>query len=91
VQLTLGPDGTCQAIGIGLSGAGATPIKPVAAEAALRGTALDAAAVAGAVRLLDDAIDPWTDRRAPAEYRRAMVGVYFRRALERARARATER
>ena len=88
VQLTVNPDGKCQDIGIGLSGAGATPIKPVAAEAALRGTALDEPAVAEATRLMDDAIDPWTDRRAPAEYRRAMAGVYFRRALERARARA---
>jgi aerobic carbon-monoxide dehydrogenase medium subunit len=88
VQLTLGPDGTCQDIGIGLSGAGATPLKPVAAEAVLRGSALDEAAIAAAVRLLDDAIDPWTDRRAPAEYRRAMVGVYLRRALALARTRA---
>jgi aerobic carbon-monoxide dehydrogenase medium subunit len=89
VQVTLAPDGICQAIGIGLSGAGATPIKPVAAEAALRGTALDEPALAEAVRLMDAAIDPWTDRRAPAEYRRAMVGVYFRRALALARTRAT--
>jgi carbon-monoxide dehydrogenase medium subunit len=88
VQLTLGADGICQEIGIGLSGAGATPIKPAAAEAALRGTSLDESALAEAVRLMDAAIDPWTDRRAPAEYRRAMVGVYFRRALTLARERA---
>ncbi|HEY7065371.1 MAG TPA: xanthine dehydrogenase family protein subunit M [Chloroflexota bacterium] len=88
VQVALGADGTCQEVGIGVSGAGATPIKPAAAEAALHGQPLDAATIDEAARLIDAAIDPWTDRRAPAEYRRAMVGVYFRRALALARERA---
>ena len=90
VQLTLGEDGTCGDIGIGLSGVASTPVKPVEAERALLGTRLEPEAVASAVRLVDDAIDPATDARAPAEYRREMVGVYLRRAVEVARRRALE-
>ena len=89
VQLTLAPDGVCREVGIGLSGVGATPVKPLEAEAALRGSPLDEGTIAEAVRCIDAAIEPFTDRRAPAEYKRAMAGVYFRRALELARQRAT--
>lgn len=88
VQLTLAPGGVCEAIGIGLAGVGATPVKPMVAEAVLRGATLSDAAVDEAVRCLDAAIDPASDVRAPAEYRREMAGVFFRRALDRARVRA---
>jgi carbon-monoxide dehydrogenase medium subunit len=88
VQLAVDPAGACQEIGIGLSGVGPTPIKPTAAEAILRGSALDDAAIDEAVRAIEDAIDPASDVRASAEYRRDMAGVYFRRALQRARSRA---
>ncbi len=84
VQLTVDPDGTCQEIGIGLSGVGPTPIKATAAESILRGGRLDNAAISEAVHAIETSIDPATDVRAPAEYRREMAGVYFRRALERA-------
>lgn len=87
VQVTLGADGSCQDVGIGLSGAGTTPIKPVAAEQALKGTKLTDADVAEAVRLLDGVIEPVTDVRASAEYRRAMTAVFFKRALKAAQAR----
>lgn len=94
VQLAIsqngGPNGTCQEIGIGLAGVGATPFKATAAEAILRGSTLDDAAIAEAVRAIETEIDPATDVRAPAEYRRDMAGVYFRRALERALARARQ-
>ena len=83
VQVTV-EDRICKDIGIGLAGAGATPIKPAAAEAALRGGKLDEASIAEAARCIDQAIDPPTDTRASAEYRREMVGVFFRRALAKA-------
>ena len=89
VQLTVDPDGTCREIGIGLSGVGPTPVKATAAESILRGSRLDDRAIAEAVHAIETSIDPPTDVRAPAEYRRDMAGVYFRRALERARARIT--
>jgi carbon-monoxide dehydrogenase medium subunit len=91
VQLAVDLAGTCQEIGIGLSGVGPTPIKATAAEAILRGSALDEGALDEAVRAIESAIDPASDVRASAEYRREMAGVYFRRALVRARARATAR
>ncbi|OGG46196.1 MAG: hypothetical protein A3F84_04150 [Candidatus Handelsmanbacteria bacterium RIFCSPLOWO2_12_FULL_64_10] len=87
VQLTVGADGTCQEIGIGLSGVGTIPIKATEAERALKGTKLTDADVAEAARLVDGAIEPLTDVRASAEYRRAMAGVYFKRALKAAQAR----
>ena len=90
VQLTFAEDGTCTDVGIGLSGVASTPVKPFEAERALRGTRLEPNAIAAAVPLLEAAIDPVTDARAPAEYRREMVGVYFRRAVEVARRRALE-
>jgi carbon-monoxide dehydrogenase medium subunit len=88
VQLTLDPDGSCKEIGIGLSGVGATPLKATAAEAILRGSKLEDEAVSEAALAIDGAIDPPTDVRAPADYRREMAGVYFRRALAEARKRA---
>lgn len=88
VQVAVSPSGTCQEIGIGLSGVGPTPFKATEAEAILRGSALDEATIGEAVRAIETSIDPSTDVRASAEYRREMAGVYFRRALERARARA---
>lgn len=91
VQLTIGSSGVCEEIGIGLAGVGPTPVKPTAAEAVLRGSTLSDAAVDAAVRCLDAAIDPASDVRAPAEYRREMAGVFFRRALAKARARAGAR
>ena len=89
VQLTVGADGVCREIGIGLAGVGAIPIKPTAAEAVLRGSTLSEAAIDEAAHLIDAAIDPVSDIRADADYRREMVGIYFRRALERARERLT--
>ncbi|MCC7103969.1 MAG: xanthine dehydrogenase family protein subunit M [Chloroflexi bacterium] len=88
VQVSLDEDGVCREIGIGLSGIAPTPVKATAAEACLRGQRLNGELVAEAVRLIDGAIDPWSDARAPEEYKREMAGVYFRRALKRACERA---
>jgi carbon-monoxide dehydrogenase medium subunit len=89
VQISVDASGVCQEIGIGLSGVGPTPIKATAAETILRSSTLDEAAIDEAVRAIETAIDPASDVRASAEYRREMAGVYFRRALQRARSRAT--
>lgn len=88
VHLTLAEDGTCEEIGVGLSGVGSTPIKPTEAENALRGRRLDQTTILEASHLLDAVIDPTSDARGPADYKREMVAVYFRRAVERARQRA---
>jgi CO/xanthine dehydrogenase FAD-binding subunit len=58
-----------------------TPVRAVAAEAALLGRPLDEAAIAAAGEAATGEARPITDVRASAEYRTAMVEVFVRRAL----------
>ena len=89
VSLALDENDVCVDAGIGLSGVGPTCVKGIGAERILRGSRLNEPAIAEAANSLDAHIDPYTDARAPAEYKRAMAKVFFRRALEVARQRAT--
>ncbi len=89
VCLTLDEHGACTEAGIGLSGVASTYVKATMAERVLRGSRLNEAAIAEAARTLDAEIDPYSDVRAPAEYKRAMAKVFFRKALEVARRRAS--
>jgi len=89
VSLALDENDICVDVGIGLSGVGPTCVKGITAERILRGSALNEPAIAEAADSLDADIDPYTDARAPAEYKRAMAKVFFRRALALARQRAT--
>ncbi|HEU5432190.1 MAG TPA: FAD binding domain-containing protein, partial [Thermomicrobiales bacterium] len=74
-------DGTVGAARIALGGAGPRPIRARAAEAALVGRPLDAAAVnEAAARAVDDA-QPFTDAYASAWYRARVLPVHFRRAI----------
>jgi len=59
-----------------------TVIRAVAAESALLGSHLDRIAVAAAADLVTEAVNPISDVRASAEYRREMAVVLVRRALE---------
>lgn len=83
-RVTLAADGTCAEARIGLNGAGPTPLRARRAEAALRGTRLDDAAVAEAARLAAEESDPVPDLDGSAEYKRKMVEVFVRRALRQA-------
>ncbi len=89
VCLTLDEHGACAEAGIGLSGVASTYVKAVAAERVLRGNRLNDAVIAEATRRLDAEMEPYSDVRAPAEYKRAMAKVFFQRALEVARRRAS--
>ncbi|MCP4246272.1 MAG: xanthine dehydrogenase family protein subunit M [bacterium] len=62
-----------------------------AAGQALAGKPLDEATITEAADLAVQAAQPITDVRGSADYRRDMVGVLTRRALEKARQRALER
>jgi carbon-monoxide dehydrogenase medium subunit len=88
VQLTLAADGTCARAGIGLTNAGATPVKADRAEAALTGKRLDNAAIVQAAQLAADAAQPSADLRGPVEYKKDMVRVLTGRALRKALERA---
>jgi len=87
-QLTLGTNGACDQVGIGLTNVGLTPIKATKAEAALKGKALDEAAIKRAAELAAEASEPSEDLRGSVEYKRDLVRVLTARALRRAIERA---
>ncbi len=87
-QLTLGGDGTCEYVGIGLTNVGLTPIKATKAEAVLRGKAPDEAAIKRAGELAAEAAEPAADLRGSVEYKRDLVRILTARALRRAVERA---
>ncbi|MFO1363962.1 MAG: xanthine dehydrogenase family protein subunit M [Burkholderiales bacterium] len=84
VALTLERD-ACRDIRIALGAVAPTPIRARAAEAALRGRALDGGTIAAAARTAMGECRPISNVRGSAEYRREMVGVLVARAIERAR------
>lgn len=88
VSLVLDENGVCTDAGVGLSGVGPTYVKGTAAEGILRGSRLDEGIIREAAASLDAEMDPYSDARAPAEYKRAMAKVFFQWALESARQRA---
>ncbi|MFJ3855601.1 xanthine dehydrogenase small subunit [Streptomyces sp. NPDC090085] len=67
-------DGTVHKARIGLGGVAATPIRALAAEAALEGRPWTAGTVEAAARVLRAQGTPMNDHRASAEYRSAMLG-----------------
>jgi len=77
-------DGKVTRAGIALTGVGPHNIKATAAEQALAGRALDAAAIERAAALAAEAAKPRTDHRGSAEYKRHVVHTFVTRALARA-------
>jgi aerobic carbon-monoxide dehydrogenase medium subunit len=69
---------------IALGSVGVTPIRATAAEAVLRGQPLKAEAFAEAGEKAKEAVDPVSDFRGSAAYKKEMAGVFVRRALEKA-------
>ena len=88
VQVTLGPAGQVERVGIGLTNLGPTPIKAVEAERYLGGRAAGDATIAEAARLAADATSPSADRRGDVDYKRDMARVLTARALKQAIQRA---
>jgi carbon-monoxide dehydrogenase medium subunit len=69
---------------IALGSVGVTPIRATAAEAVLRGQLLKSEAFAEAGEKAKEAVDPISDFRGSAAYKKEMAGVFVRRALEKA-------
>jgi carbon-monoxide dehydrogenase medium subunit len=88
VQVAQAGDGTCAAIGIGLTNVGPTPIKARRAEARLQGRRPDDAAIREAAALAAAESDPAEDLRGSVEYKRDLVRVLTARAIRRALERA---
>jgi CO/xanthine dehydrogenase FAD-binding subunit len=67
---------------LALGAAGPHPLRVRQAEAKLVGQPLDSSSIAAAAAAAQAECDPPTDALASSWYRRRMVGVYVRRALE---------
>jgi aerobic carbon-monoxide dehydrogenase medium subunit len=79
-------DGSCEDVRIGLTHMGNVPLRATAAEAALRGGALDAASIAAAAEHAAEGTEPPGDLNATPDYKRHLARVLTRRALEEAAA-----
>ena len=85
VAVTLTTDGAvCRDVRIVLAAVAPTPLRAHGAESVLRGRTLDAAAIAAAADAAMREARPIGDVRATADYRREMVRVLTRRAIEQA-------
>lgn len=80
--VALDADGRCSEARLTLGAVASTPIRVPAAEAALRGTALSESVIAEAAELARAAADPVDDLRGSAAFKRDLVAVEVRRALE---------
>ena len=69
---------------IALGSVGTTPIRARAAESVLRGQPVKAEALAEAGEKAKQAVDPISDFRGSAAYKKEMAGVFVRRALTKA-------
>jgi carbon-monoxide dehydrogenase medium subunit len=87
-QVTLGTNGACEYVGIGLTNVGLTPIKAVRAEAYLKGQAPHEAAIKRTAELAAEAAEPSDDLRGSVEYKKDLVRILTARALRKAAERA---
>jgi carbon-monoxide dehydrogenase medium subunit len=86
--VTIRSDGTIERAAIGVTGAAAAPYRATAAEKALTGSKGDAKAIADAAAKAAEGITALSDLAASAEYRKHLITVYAKRAIERAIQRA---
>ncbi len=80
--------GTCSSASIALTNVGDTPLYAEAASGALKGKALDDAAIGAAADAARAITNPVSDGRGSSEFRTWLTGVMVRRAIEAAAARA---
>jgi carbon-monoxide dehydrogenase medium subunit len=88
VQLTLAKGDTVDRVGIGLTNAGAVPVKAADAERFLVGKVPSDAAIVETARRAGLAAQPYADRRGSVEYKQDMARVLVARALRKAVQRA---
>lgn len=82
VQVVLDTNGRCTDVRIALGAAAPQAVRAKKAEAALIGRLLDDASITAAAQSAQAECNPATDSLASAWYRREMVGVFVRRALD---------
>jgi carbon-monoxide dehydrogenase medium subunit len=76
-------DGACREVRVALGAAGPTPIRATAAEQLLNGQRISPDLIRRAAEAVAEQVDPLSDFRGPADYKRDMAVVFTRRALER--------
>jgi len=79
--ITLGRDGVCEDVRLGLAGVGSTPIRASKAEDALKRKKPHARLIEEAAARASEASNPSSDIQGSAEYKREMVKVYVKRAI----------
>jgi aerobic carbon-monoxide dehydrogenase medium subunit len=79
---------TCEQASIVLGCVGLVPVKVVAAENALRGKRIDQQSVSEAIEAVRAGVDPQSDMRGSAEYKRAVAAGLVKRGIEIAMRRA---
>jgi len=89
--VALDPSGVCRSARIALGAVAPTPVRAGRAEEILKRVVFDSAIIARASQEAMKESRPITDHRASAEYRRALVEVSVRRALNLAGDRAVRR
>lgn len=77
-------DGRCREARIALNAAGPTPVRARAAEAMLQGEQITPELLRAAAATVSEVVDPLSDHRGSANYKRRMAEVFTRRALEQA-------
>jgi carbon-monoxide dehydrogenase medium subunit len=76
-------DGACGHCRVAVGAAGPTPIRATAAEQLVIGQVTTPDVVRRAAEAVAEQVDPLSDFRGPADYKRDMAVVFTRRALER--------
>ena len=87
-QLALDSNKTCTAASLAVGGAHSTPLHVADVEATIKGTTGDDAVIMEAADKASAAVDPSGDVHGSADYRRRMVKVLTKRALQEAWAKA---
>ena len=83
-------DGACRTIRIALGAAGPTPIEATAASRCWPDRRPSPELIRHAADAIAEQVDPLSDFRGPADYKRDMAVVFTRRALERILSEANE-
>jgi aerobic carbon-monoxide dehydrogenase medium subunit len=91
VQMGLDGAGVCEAIGVGVTGAGAVPQKADAVENLLRGKTITQERIAEAGLLIQEGAEPIEDLRGSASYKKKALSAILRRAIAKCAQRAEAR
>ena len=91
VQMGLDRNGTCNTIGVGVTGGGTIPQKALSVESLLQGKNINPELIDESGRLIQEGAEPIEDTRGSAAYKKKALGAILRRALRTALQRADAR